>query len=603
MKCSVAPSDELSVGRRNFVRLLPFSANSRLISFTSSASSFPLCFKGVAFSQCRRVSSVTSLLLLCSILALAHPQAGNDDPTQARIEGTVASAANGQLLPRARIYLRRAAQKDGYVTWINADDQGHFLFKSVEAGPYEILAEKPGFYTDPHKTPDPVLNVASGDHIQGVLIRLLPLAVITGRVGNEHDDPVQDAQLRLLAKEYLRGRESLTPVAFATTDDRGEYRIFGVRPGNYYLAVQYDVKTIRKDPFPGVQYRNAPPETTYPPLFYPLTSDLRQAQRVSVAAGAELHINFSLLSASGVAIEGKVVNGITGEPVKNPSMTAYWGDRITGITRKVDVSATGEFKLDGIEPGPYTLIASTSQDGANYSDFQVVEVGGGGLKNVQLALMPDFDLRGQVQLENWQESAPQSVSVEFMPVERNSGTSAFRASAALHAGRPGVGEKSVASFIAKLHPGDRYRVTIPTLPQDYYVKSVLVDGQEVSTSEVAIYAKNSQVVLVASPAGGHIEGSVRNSKGQPVAGQVLLAPDAYRVSADLIRSVHSDANGRFILRGVAPGSYKLYAWEDLDLNEILGQPELLRNFESDCQLVHVDENGIYNPELKAIVGR
>jgi hypothetical protein len=65
---------------------------------------------------------------------------------------------------------------------------------------------------------------------------------------NEHDDPVQDTQVRLLSKEYLHGREFLNPVAFATTDDRGEYRIFGIRPGNYYLVVEYDNKKAHANP-------------------------------------------------------------------------------------------------------------------------------------------------------------------------------------------------------------------------------------------------------------------------------------------------------------------------------------------------------------------
>jgi hypothetical protein len=545
-----------------------------------------------------KLAVATALLLLPAILAFG--QSPNDEPAKAQVEGTVVSATNGQLLARARVFLRRTAQKDDYVTWIDADDYGHFVFKAVEAGTYDIQAEKAGFFTDPHKAPTPALDLESGDHIHGVVIRLLPFAAVSGRIVNEHDDPVQDAQVRLLAKEYLRGRELLNPVAVTTTDDRGEYRIFGVRPGNYYLVVEYDVKKARKNPFPGLPVRDAPPEVSYPPMFYPVTSDLRQAQRISVAAGGELHFDFAFLSAPSVSIEGKVVNGITGEPVKNPNIVAYWGDRITGITRKVDVMPNGEFKVDGIEPGPYTLIASMSQDRENYSDFQVVEAGMAGLKDVVLALMPDFDLIGQVRFENPQQSSPHRVSVEFMPLDKNTG--AFRATADLPERPPVAGEKSTLLFSTKLHPGDRYRIGIPNLPQDYYVKSVLIDGHEVSRSEVVIHGK-SEIVLVASPAGGHIEGVVYNSQRQPVAGHVLLTPDVERMTPELIRSVRSDAQGRFVLRGVTPGNYKLYAWEELDLNELLSQLELLKNFEGECQLVHVDENGTYRPEIKAIAAR
>jgi hypothetical protein len=547
----------------------------------------------------KRIAAIHLVLLLGSVFALGQA------PNEARIEGSVASATNGQLLARARVFIRRSAQKDDYVTWIDADDYGRFLFKNVEPGTYEILAEKAGYYTDPHKNPSTALEVKAGDRVNGVVIRLIPLAAVSGRIRNEHDDPVQDTQVRLLAKEYLHGRELLNPVGFAVTDDRGEYRIFGVRPGNYYLVVEYDAKKGHSNPFPGVPVKDAPPELSYPPLFYPLTSDLRQAQRISVSAGAELHFDFVFLSAPSVSVEGKVVNGITGEPAKNPSVAAYWGDRITGITRKVDLPAPGQFKLDGVEPGPYTLVASMSLDGQNYSDFQVIEVGVAGLKDVQLALMPDFDLHGQVRFENAdnlpQDSIPRRASVEFMPLEKNTG--AFRATASTRVHVPGVAKESSLAFATKIHPGDRYRVDLPGLPQDYYLKSVLVNGHEVPTSEVAIHGNNVEIVLVASPAGGRIEGMVRNSKGEPVAGQVVLAPDVYRLAPEQVRTVRSDAQGRFTLHGIPPGNYKVYAWEQLDLNELLGQLDVLKDFEGECQLVHVDENGIYNPELKVIAGR
>jgi len=283
-------------------------------------------------------------------------------------------------------------------------------------------------------------------------------------------------------------------------------------------------------------------------------------------------------------------------------VVAYWGDRITGITRKVDLSGSGQFRVDGVEPGPYTLVASMSFDGENYSDFQTIEVGAAGLKDVQLALMPDFDLHGQVQFESEQGSNPQRTSIDFTPLEKNTGV--FRAAASLtRAPRPGEPLKSVLVFSTKLHPGDRYRVSLPSLPADYYLKSVLVDGHEVRESEVAIHGNNSQITLIVSPAGGRLEGMVRNGKGDPIAGQVVLVPDVYRLEPEQVRTVRSDTQGRFSLHGIPPGSYKVYAWEELDMNELLGQLDVLKNFEGESQLVRVDENGIYNPELKAIASR
>jgi hypothetical protein len=550
--------------------------------------------------------AVAILFLLLPASVLTPGQQATQQAATAQIEGAVSSAVDGHLLARARIFLRRTGQTDAYVTWTNADDDGHFLFRSVDDGTYEVAAEKAGFFTDPRKTHTQTLDVKAGDRISGVVIRLTPLAAVRGRIVNEHGDPLQEVQVRLLANEYLHGREFLNPAGLATTDDQGEYRIFGVQPGNYYLVVEYDVKKAHTNPFPGIPLKDAPLELSYPPLFYPFTSDLRQAQRVAVAAGAELLFDFAFLPTPSVSMEGRILNGMTGEPAKNPSVAAYWGDRITGITRKVEVNSKGDFKLDGIEPGPYTLIATMSQDGVNYSDFQVVEVGAGGLRDVQLALMPDFSVKGQVRFENaedkLQNSLPRRVSIEFMPLVKNTGP--FRVSAETRIQPGGAAPaKGVLEFAAQLHPGDRYRVSFPNLPENYYLKSLVVDGHEVSPSEVVIGGNGAELTLSVSPAGGQINGIVRDSKGQPAISHVVLAPDVERLTPELVRTVRSDRQGKFVLRGVAPGTYKLYAWEELDLNELLGQLELLKDFEGDCQLVHVDQNGTYAPELKLIAAR
>ena len=52
-----------------------------------------------------------------------------------------------------------------------------------------------------------------------------------------------------------------------------------------------------------------------------------------------------------------------------------------------------------------------------------------------------------------------------------------------------------------------------------------------------------------SPAGGHIEGVVRNGKGDTVGAYLLLAPDVERLAPEMLRSVRTGANGKFVMRG------------------------------------------------------
>jgi hypothetical protein len=85
--------------------------------------------------------------------------------------------------------------------------------------------------------------------------------------------------------------------------------------------------------------------------------------------------------------------------------------------------------------------------------------------------------------------------------------------------------------------------------------------------------------VVLSNKGGQIDGTVFDSKRQPVAGiQAVLVPDAQRDRADLFRTATTDRSGHFSLRGIAPGDYKVFAWEAIEPFGYYG-PEFVRRFE------------------------
>lgn len=537
----------------------------------------------------KRLVTIRKLSLLAALLpVLAHARpAGSDNPIlKNTIEGSVVSAANGRLIPWAKVFLRNTKKPDD-VTSTRSDDHGHFLFSGMEEGTYQLLAEKEGFFADTRHSPIPApVDVASDAHLEGLLVRLQPYAAVTGRIVDEHEDPLQGVQVRLLATEYFRGRKSLTNVGAAVTDDRGDYRIFHVRPGNYLVEADFDPRSGSE--FGQMPVRILGNEPTYLPVFFPATGDLRQAQKLPVAAGAEVRANFAFFSVPSVSMEGKVINGLTGQPMDKPSVVVYFGEAVSGITRKVELLDHGNFMAQAIGPGIYTIVTGASDGREQYSDTRVVEVGSGGLRNLEIVVMPDLDFKGQVRFEGIDHPELSRVAVEFALPEKNSST--FRVSAS----------KPDFEFGGKLHPGDHYRVTVPNLPKDYYLKSVLVAGHETPVSDVAIFAKDTEIQLVISPAGGHIEGVAKNSKGEPVSGYIALAPDLDRITPELIRSTHSDSNGGFELRGVAPGNYKLFAWEKIDMNELLNQPDLLRNYESDALLLSVQENGRFDLQIKPI---
>src|SRR5437660_51867 len=525
--------------------------------------------------------SMVIALILATVASAAH--------AQSTIEGTVVSATNGQVLPRAAVYLRNSQKRDD-ITSSRADDHGHFIFQNIAEGKYEITAERQGFYYRFRRGPlRASLEMKDGEHLQDVIVRLMPFAAITGRIVDEHEDPIEHVQVRLLATQYFRGHATLNNIGTTQTDDRGEYRLAGVRPGNYYLIAEYDAQRNRRNTF-GSTVKSQQPETTYPPLFYPFTTDIRQAQRLAVAAGSETFVKFAFFPVPSVSIEGVVVNGMTGEPVKQPAVVAYWGDMLGGVTRMVDVKADGRFKVEGIGPGPFTIVASATEGETNYSSVQTVEVGTNGLTNLSIPVLPDFEIAGQVHLDNADTERPMSrVSVEFAHQEK--ANHIFRVSA----------DKPTYQFSSKLHPGDHYKISLPNLPDDYYLKQVLVSGHEAPNADVSVYGPHTDIDLLVSPSGGHIDGLALDNNHEPVSSYIFLAPDVERVPSEMLRFTRADGKGKFSFRGIAPGSYRLYALADVDSNEILNQPDLLKDFLDEAQLVRVEQSGKYEVEVRPVI--
>jgi hypothetical protein len=503
---------------------------------------------------------------------------------QATVEGTVVNAINARQIPRAGVLLRNVQQGNNAV-WTRADDTGRFLFKNVDPGRYRLSGDRQGFFTENRKNATQTfVDVSAGAHINNVLVRLLPFAVIAGRIVDDKNDPLQHVEMRLYAWDYVRGRRLLASKGGSATDDRGEYRIPGVRPGSYFLLANYDFKKewLRSM---GDLAKTTRPDIAYLPQFFPGTTDFREAQQLTLKPGDEVFEDFAFSSRPAVSIHGRVVNGVSGNPAPKAVVTASWTNIPPGVDPvSAQADGDGTFEIWGLAPGSYTLQTSFQDQGENYSAEDQVEVGSAGLAETEIAGMPDVAMNGSVHVEGTQPPALRQVSVEFMTMG-NRPFSIFRVAAAS------------PNFLlqGRLHLETHYRVNAVNLPDDYYLKSITVAGKEMPKNDVVVGAKHSQIELVISPEGGHIEGTVLDFKNQPVRNSyVMLAPDVAVVDPDQILQSRSDATGKFVLRGAPPGTYKLIAFEDLDVNDLMAQPEVLKRFVDQGENVKVAESGKYN---------
>jgi hypothetical protein len=415
---------------------------------------------------------------------------------------------------------------------------------------------------------------------------------------------MQHAQVKLLARAYRHGRMTLDTEGLGLTDDRGEYRIYDVRPGHYYLVAEVTpgmqakgMQVIETTGIVGLIQVNgvteAPPERdiAYSALFYPDTTDFLQAEVLPVSPGDEVHANFILFTEPSVSIHGQVINGITGDAAGKAAVAAYWTEYLEGSAHEAQVSTQdGTFEVRGLAPGLYTVHASFSSDANTYTAQRTLEVGPAGLENVLLVGLPDSEIAGTVRVDSQLvgSSPVKRVGVEFQSKDTAAHSSVSAALPSLQ-------------FQAWLHPGDHYTVAARNLPQDYYLKAVRIANHDVEQNDLVVPDRRATMELVLSPNGGHIEGQVFDERDQLVSGSVVLVPEASRRNfLDLFRKSRVDSKGQFILRGVPPGTYKILAFDDVDLEELISRPEILKLYEDQGQTVIIAEKSNYNVPLKII---
>src|SRR5205807_6163475 len=109
--------------------------------------------------------------------------------------------------------------------------------------------------------------------------------------------------------------------------------------------------------------------------------------------------------------------------------------------------------------------------------------------------------------------------------------------------------------------------------------------------------------LVVSSAGGRIEGQALTEEQLPATGCIvaLIPEPRYRSQTALFKSSTTDQFGHFTLRGIPPGEYKLFAWDDIEPGAYQN-PDFLRPYEQKGKSVHVDEGGRVTIELRLIRG-
>ena len=504
----------------------------------------------------------------------------NQPPTTGKISGHVLAADTGRPVARARVALS-AAQFSG--RGMLTDDSGAFEFSDLPAARYTLTVSKTGFVNLSYGQRRPLqagtpLQLAEGQELKGIEFRLPRGSVVTGRVLDEHGDPMAGTMVRVLAYQYAQGNRQLTPAGNADTDDRGEYRVWGLNPGEYYVSATAQNFNFGGRGGPGGAFpaagrggRGGPlgaspaaaddlQETGYAPTYFPGVASINEARAVTVGLGAEAtDINFSLLLVRTSRISGHVTNP-NGTPTTSGNITLtpdgqnQSGRGPFGGGYAGRIGGDGQFTIANVPPGRYTLRARGQNAKVPEYAAQPLSVAGGDIADVAVVLAPAGSITGTVTLQTTQSpTAPDVAQFRItVPADDVSGIGP-NGSARIDKD----GKFTLDGIAAGAH------LIRSQTPRGWTLKSVLLNGREVVDTPLEVRSGQTvtDVNVIFSDKLSEIDGTVTDNQGDPITDYTVLAfpedSSLWKPQARQIMTARPDQNGKYQLRGLPPGQYFL----------------------------------------------
>src|SRR5258705_3864671 len=196
-----------------------------------------------------------------------------------RISGMVVRLADGARLKGATVRLENGEDHEHTIATKTAAD-GRYELRNVPAGRYKLMVSRNGYVHQEfgqRKPSDPgaTFTLSPGQTKTDVVFKLLPSAVISGRVFDADGEPVTGAWVRASRETYHEGQKTIGLFAQATSDDLGAFRLFGLAPGRYFvIAIELRWgQTVGDKEFSGSAGHSGS-EQGYASTSYPATVDL-----------------------------------------------------------------------------------------------------------------------------------------------------------------------------------------------------------------------------------------------------------------------------------------------------------------------------------------
>lgn len=552
------------------------------------------------------LAGMTGLNQQLPIQVAARPDQEQAEQEPGGIRGKVLAADGDTPLAKAVLSLRLSGGARGErPRTVRTDARGEYEFKDLKPGRYLLSAVRNGFVRQGYGQKDSqdfagrragtTLSLGPGEVLGDIDFKLIRGGVVEGRVVDQDNEPVSRVSVMLSGYRSLGGERGLIPVSRAQTDDRGQFRLFDIPPGSYFMSAAASGFRF----FGGGE----PEERSFPPTYYPGVLSPENATKVQVSAGAEVGgFHFTLIEALSYSVSGRVL-AADGRPVHSVwIMTVNQStEAILSVGgRGANTDLQGNFKVANLLPGKYRLIARSQR---RREDLQLagamVEVTDRNIEGLTLVLGAGADVSGRIVMDD--EAADldwRRISLGLWPA---SGGVRF-----MFGGGGGAQVEADFTFRISNLLGGLYRFAVRLPPGNHYVEAVRVEGQDIIDREIEMRDTDrlEGVEVRVSSDGARINGFVeQGEEREAAAGATVLvfaaAPQYRGRHSRFTRTTQTDQGGRFSLEGLVPAEYLVCALVDHQAGREMDL-DYLGSLERDSERIDLSPGEVTRQTLVAV---
>jgi len=508
---------------------------------------------------------VTIALMIPGLLGQAPGSA-----TPGSIEGLVCEVGTCKAITGARVVVTVFGPQPAKRQTLS-DASGRFRFPQLPPAQYQLRVDADNFSLSGFI---PVITLTDGQRVQGLKVEMRALGTISGHAFDENGEPLGAALVEVMTQEPPVPPHWMQPIASVETDDRGEFRIAALDPGEY--SVRVTPVTTRS------------PLKAFPATYYPNTTDPGAAPKIVLSSGGEVSNIDLKVPTPGVKVRGRFVRP-TNERHETTLMLIARNAAVQVPpvpARNMAEGESDEFEIRGVASGSYYLyvISETNMQKRSLLGRVPLEVGDRDVEGITIAVIPPGTIKGRLTVAadaiNGDAFDPSGITIsvganELVPP-------------------PGMGFSATVSKTGQFDFGPVPQLTLTLgsmiLPDGWFVSAERMDGGNVMASGfTSTPGKESTFEVVVSNAAGAFAGVIKDRQDKPLpAGRLLLLPaPSLRANPLLVRTTVAVERGEFSIETIPPGEYTAIAFPDEDQYTPAYLRDLGDKYERFGQQIHI----------------